>query len=119
MKCEAKKHPPGRVLGVPCLNPARYLVLAPGAPPVVCGTHARAYTKNALLPLAALGPGFNMDHWPRINAFLEAMRDLGARITTGLVYEKPTIMINFEAGGRKIVKKSDPRYEADQGAPGV
>ncbi len=95
MNCEAKTGRPYGLVALKCKHPARYLVIAPGAPRVVCGVHARAYTKNGLLPLAALGPKFNIETWPDINTFLKTMRELGAKVTVGQVEAHPSILIEF------------------------
>lgn len=65
---------------VPCSYPAKFMVIAPAAPRVVCGVHARAYLKTALIPIKFLGPDFDASHLPDINGFLRAMRELGADV---------------------------------------
>ncbi len=67
--------------GFPCVYPARYLVIAPMAPKVVCGYHAKQFLKGALIPLKFLGPGYNIDQLPDINGFLTEVKKLGAEVT--------------------------------------
>lgn len=78
----------------PCGYPAKFMVIAPGAPQVVCGVHARAYLKNALIPIGLFGPNFNNSHLPDINGFLRAMKELGVEVTT----IGTSIVINYERG---------------------
>lgn len=66
----------------PCRFPAKFMVIAPGAPKVVCGVHARAYLKGALIPIKFLGPNFDNTHLPDINGFLRAMSELGCEVKT-------------------------------------
>jgi hypothetical protein len=65
----------------PCKYPAKYLVIAPAAPKVVCGYHARGFMKRALIPVKHLGRDFDAETLPDINGFLESMRELGAEVT--------------------------------------
>jgi hypothetical protein len=76
----------------PCRYPARFLVVAPGAPRVVCGMHARQFMKTALVPLSIFGPQFNIDQLPHINGFLRAIRELGFSVSvtgTSIVINVP------------------------------
>jgi len=76
----------------PCRYPAKFMVIAPTAPRVVCGIHARAYLKTVLIPIKFLGTDFDNSHLPDINGFLRAMRELGADVTV----IGTSIMINVE-----------------------
>ena len=78
----------------PCHYPAKYLVIAPSAPKVVCGLHARAY--RALVPLKILGPDITIDQIPDVNGFLEEMQRLGVGAIISI--EGPTISLTF--GGK-------------------
>ena len=80
--------------GVPCRYPAKFMVIAPLAPRVACGVHARAYLKSALIPIKLFGPKFNNSHLPDINGFLRAMKELGAEVTK----IGTSIVINYERG---------------------
>jgi hypothetical protein len=74
-----------------CDYPARYLVIAPMAPKVVCGYHARQFLKRALIPIKYLGPNINIDQLPDINGFLTELKNLGAEVSI----EDVSISINF------------------------
>ena len=77
--------------GNACTYPAKYLVIAPAAPKVVCGYHARAFLKNALIPFNLFGRNFNIDQLPDINGFLYSLKGLGAQVSI----EGVTISINL------------------------
>ncbi len=67
----------------PCNRPAKFMVIAPAAPKVVCGYHARQFLKRALIPLKLFGQGINVDQIPDINGFLGEMEKLGALVSIG------------------------------------
>lgn len=76
----------------PCGYRAKFMVIAPGAPRVVCGVHARQFLQKVLIPLKLFGPNFNVDKFPDINGFLREMDALGAEISiTGT-----TLVINIK-----------------------
>lgn len=66
----------------PCGYPAKFMVIAPVAPRVVCGIHARAYLKSVLIPIKFLGPNVNNSQLPDINGFLRSMKELGCEVST-------------------------------------
>jgi hypothetical protein len=66
---------------VPCRYPAKYMVIAPVGPRVVCGVHARQFLKKALIPLNLFGPNFDTSQLPDINGFLRSMNKLGVKVS--------------------------------------
>lgn len=90
-----------------CHYPAKYLVIAPAAPKVVCGYHARAFLKGALIPLELVSPNINIDQLPDINGFLEAMKKLGAQVSI------KDVRISISLGG-EVHGKEDKRSETER-----
>ncbi len=79
----------------PCRYPAKFMVIAPAAPRVVCGVHARAFLPSGLIPIKFFGPKFNIQSMPDINGFLKTMSELGVEVSvTGT-----SIVINL--GGKQ------------------
>jgi hypothetical protein len=48
--------------GNQCNRPAKYRIRAMGSPGVVCGYHARAFTKESRIPLAGRGSSKEVKH---------------------------------------------------------
>lgn len=82
--------------GDPCTKPAKYLLIAPSAPQLVCGLHARRYLKRALVPLNIFAKDTKTLDSPRkiellrnVTMFLRDMDKLGCEVG----YEGTAIVI--------------------------
>lgn len=72
----------------PCTKPARYLVIVPSAPQLVCGLHARRYLKQALIPLSIFAKDTKTLDSPRkiellknVTGFLREMGEMGFEVS--------------------------------------
>jgi hypothetical protein len=86
----------------PCTAMATYLCIAPGAPRVVCGNHARQFTQNVLIPLDLLDPDIDVEKFPDINGFLDSLQRInGLEVFYRAVRHPPGVEIIIKLGGKQ------------------